>query len=257
MTILNMRFHPIPDYDANELSGKTLVMPAPNALGNLGQLAVDVLISSLSLRRVGFVSSDLVLPVCGTEVYGTEETPNTLHTSFEVYASLPDASPQLVVVQLRAPVISRKGLLFSSQFQEWVEHHKFSDVILVTGVDAGRRNDREIISQLGVLESPNGHFNISELGFLNIESRNSDSKCPVPPPGAGLSRFIIEELHRRGLPVLVVACFASEGDHTQATRLASAVYSIVHPVQDQITWKTPLSWSQLYGNAQFTKELFQ
>ncbi|KAJ3174073.1 Proteasome assembly chaperone 2 [Geranomyces variabilis] len=243
------------------LQSLSLYQPAPNSLGNLAQLAIDVLISSLGLVRIGFLSSDLVLPACGTEAYGTPgERSNELHTNFEVYGSPEGASPQIVAIQLRAPVTAKRGVQFSTQLYHWIEQAAFASVIVLTGADAGRRMDREIVgNQLCALASnaPNPLASrLAELGISTLESPPSGDR-PIPPPGGGLARFLLTEFDKSSIPMMIVACFAADGDCAQAVRLASAVFSILHPGKEQVQWKTPASWAELYGPLQFTKELFQ
>ena len=51
------------------------------SVGNVAQLAVDLLINSLQLSRVGYLSHDSILPLVGTAAYA--HTMNTLHTAAE------------------------------------------------------------------------------------------------------------------------------------------------------------------------------
>ncbi|KAJ3181764.1 Proteasome assembly chaperone 2 [Geranomyces variabilis] len=270
MTATDILFHPAAATSAQPqgsaghhalLAEKTLLLPAPNSIGNLGQLATDVLISSLGLVRIGFLSSELVLPACGTEAYGTAgERSNELHTNFEVYGSPEGASPQIVALQLRAPVTAKRGVQFSTQLFHWIEQAAFASVIVLTGADAGRRMDREIVgNQLCALTStaPNPLASrLAELGISTLEAPPSGER-PIPPPGGGLARFLLNEFDKSSISMMIVACFAADGDCAQAVRLASAVFSILYPGKEQIQWKTPASWAELYGPLQFTKELFQ
>ncbi|TPX68904.1 hypothetical protein SpCBS45565_g02813 [Spizellomyces sp. 'palustris'] len=271
MTLPYFEFYPVPGFESGKLAGTTLLMPGPNGLGNIGQLALDLLISSLDLIRVGFISSTLVLPVCGNEDYGNETAPNTLHTSFEVYQSRPSNTTSITLIQIRSPVIPKKGVLFSKSFAHWAQQMAFESVVLVTAADAGRRVDGQIRSdRLRFISTCDKHAHadrLQQLGFPKLEANEtkhawvaSDLASPIPP-GAGVSRFIFDELRDISVPLLTLIWFAIEGDNYQdALQLASAVRSLVNQGEDDSernTWKTPLSWKGLYGNAMFTKALFQ
>ena len=80
------------------LAGCTLVLPAVST-ANVGQLAVDLLISTLALPRVAYLEHDAVLPCVGNDPYVAPC--GNVATSMELYA---DASKALVVMQQRAPV---------------------------------------------------------------------------------------------------------------------------------------------------------
>eukprot|EP00959_Pyramimonas_sp_CCMP1952_P461773 9482162-Pyramimonas_sp.AAC.1 len=84
-----------------QLAGCTLVVPAVST-ANVGQLAVDLLISTLELPRVGYLEHDAVLPCVGNDPYvASSSSCGNVATCMELYA---DASKALVVMQQRAPV---------------------------------------------------------------------------------------------------------------------------------------------------------
>lgn len=54
------------------------------AVGNVGQLAVDLLVSTLNMSRVGFVHTDCLIPMAGNNPYATcKEDAEELHTPAE------------------------------------------------------------------------------------------------------------------------------------------------------------------------------
>jgi proteasome assembly chaperone 2 len=79
------------------LAGRTLVMPCVGA-GNVGQLAVDLLVATLALPRVGYAEEPHVLPCVGNAPYA-HAAGGTLATPLELYA----AADGPVVLQMRSP----------------------------------------------------------------------------------------------------------------------------------------------------------
>jgi len=79
MSAEKLRFTPSKDFDRNSLQNTVLVFPAANSIGQVGQLAVDLLISTFSLPRVGFLESPFLLPISGQNAYGT----TGISTTFE------------------------------------------------------------------------------------------------------------------------------------------------------------------------------
>lgn len=54
------------------------------AVGNVGQLAVDLLVSTLNMSRVGYMHTDCLIPMAGNNPYGTcKENAEELHTPAE------------------------------------------------------------------------------------------------------------------------------------------------------------------------------
>nr|XP_029508651.1 proteasome assembly chaperone 2 [Oncorhynchus nerka] len=80
----------------------TLIMPAIS-VGNVGQLAVDLIVSTLNMCRVGYIHTDCLIPMAGNNPYATfAENANDLSTNAEVYSS-PEL--RLAVLQIRTPII--------------------------------------------------------------------------------------------------------------------------------------------------------
>eukprot|EP01018_Ginkgo_biloba_P002858 Gb_26126 [translate_table: standard] len=71
----------------------TLILPALS-IGNVGQLAVDLLVSSLGADKVGYLDDPYVLPCVGNDAYG------------------PEAQGDLAVALEASACLSRVGLAF-------------------------------------------------------------------------------------------------------------------------------------------------
>ncbi|EDL09632.1 tumor necrosis factor superfamily, member 5-induced protein 1, isoform CRA_a [Mus musculus] len=94
-----------------DLTNFTLLMPAVS-VGNVGQLAIDLIISTLNMCKIGYFYTDCLVPMVGNNPYATEEeNSNELSINTEVY-SLP--SKKLVVLQLRSIFIKVSMLAFLS-----------------------------------------------------------------------------------------------------------------------------------------------
>ncbi|KAL6502522.1 hypothetical protein OROHE_024527 [Orobanche hederae] len=78
----------------------TLVLPALS-IGNVGQLAVDLLISSLKADKIGYLDDPNVLPCVGNDAYSPLPL-GKLALPVEAYES---SSSALTLVQQRSPVI--------------------------------------------------------------------------------------------------------------------------------------------------------
>lgn len=59
------------------------VQPAV-AVGNVGQLAVDLIVSTLNMSRVGYLHTDCLIPMAGNNPYATcKEDAEELHSAAE------------------------------------------------------------------------------------------------------------------------------------------------------------------------------
>ncbi|KAJ1410443.1 Proteasome assembly chaperone 2 [Sesbania bispinosa] len=81
----------------------TLILPALS-IGNVGQLATDLLISSMGSERVGYLDDPYVLPCVGNDAYDPFLKETLL---FLLKVLLPYESPSnaLTIIQQRSPVI--------------------------------------------------------------------------------------------------------------------------------------------------------
>lgn len=63
----------------------SLLLPQPAvAVGNVGQLAVDLIVSTLNMSRVGYMHTDCLIPMAGNNPYSTcKEDAEELHTPAE------------------------------------------------------------------------------------------------------------------------------------------------------------------------------
>ncbi|XP_032875315.1 proteasome assembly chaperone 2 isoform X2 [Amblyraja radiata] len=127
---------------AVNLRGLVLVMPVVS-VGNVGQLSVDLIISTLGLPRVGYIHSDGLVPVVGNDPYATtSENSSEMCTSCEVYAS---ADRKLAVLQIRSPIVQGKQRSFRQQILSWIKENEFSRVVVLSSSFAHHRVDQQLV----------------------------------------------------------------------------------------------------------------
>ncbi|KAF7471761.1 Hypothetical predicted protein [Marmota monax] len=124
-----------------DLTGFTLLMPAVS-VGNVGQLAIDLIISTLNMHKIGYFYTDCLVPIVGNNPYATEEDNSTeLSTNAEVY-SLP--SKKLVALQLRSIFIKYKSKSFCEKLLSWVQSSGCAKVIVLSSTHSYQRNDLQL-----------------------------------------------------------------------------------------------------------------
>ncbi|XP_023580584.1 proteasome assembly chaperone 2 [Trichechus manatus latirostris] len=241
---------------APELTGFTLLMPAVS-VGNVGQLAIDLIISTLNMFKVGYFYTDCLVPMVGNNPYATtEENSTELSINTEVY-SLP--SRKLVALQLRSIFIKYKSKSFCEKLLSWVKNSNCARVIVLSSSHSYHRSDLQLRSTpFRYLLTPSMQKSVqNKIKSLNWEEMEK-SQCI---PGISVGEYSIISFVCcsccREIPMAVLLKFVSEGDNIpDALGLVEYLnewLQIIKPCMDDSTvsalpWKIPSSWRLLFGS---------
>ncbi|XP_037548770.1 proteasome assembly chaperone 2 [Nematolebias whitei] len=243
--------------------GFTLVMPAV-AVGNVGQLAVDLIVSTLNMSRVGYVHTDCLIPMAGNNPYvSCKEDAEELHTPAEVYAA---AELKLAVLQIRAPVVQTKSKKFCQLLVSWIKASGFSRTVVLSSSHAYQRDDQQLQgTPLRYLATPSllkvSADALNELGWREMERvppfpgvKDADAQPRLCIPGGGVTKGLYADSCTEDLPLAVLLLFCSEGDNvpdafTLVNHLNDWLCLLDNPSQQSRSkWKIPTSWSLLFGS---------
>lgn len=240
----------------------TLVMPAV-AVGNVGQLAVDLIVSTLNMSRAGHIHTDCLIPMAGNNPYATcKEDAEELHTPAEVYTA---AELKLAVLQIRAPIIQTKAKRFRQLLVSWIKSSGFSRTVVLSSSHAYQRDDQQLQgTPLRFLATPSllkGSADaLKELGWKEMErvaafpgmtDANMEPRLCIP--GGGISKGLYTDSCTADLPLAVLLLFCSEGDNIpDAFALVNHLNDWLHLLDthspEPNKWKIPTSWSLLFGS---------
>jgi len=257
----------------------TLIMPVVS-VGNVGQLAVDLLVSTLQPRKVGFFYDAAFWPIVGNDPYSAPgSTQGDIVTCCEVY-EIPDA--KTVLVQQRVPIIKYRRFDFRRKLMAWIKKNKFGKVVLLSSSNANSRIDSQLEgSKLRYLCTPAvDEATLNQLrGKLNWKLLERRVALPTPSsvqlqtelkgaeptqvfiPGGGITKKVFLECAKEQIPLVVLMLFVSEGDGvTDALAMAAYLNEWLQVVQiaklrdgnDSVrwkAWKVPPSWKLLFGNS--------
>ena len=109
------------------------------SIGNVGQLAVDVLLSSVS-PKPEFVSSiyhPSIIPVVGTDPLNLKS--DQLMTACQLYKTENEA-----ILQLRSGLLGGQRDLFLNDLINWIGAKKFAKVVILTSTTSDERLDNQI-----------------------------------------------------------------------------------------------------------------
>lgn len=126
------------------LAGYTLLLPSLG-LGNVGQLALDLLLNTLAptgaARHVATLPSAFVEPVVGAHPFDAPLGPRAMTTAVELYAV---DGAKLAILQQRAPAVEGLHELWALQVARLAAAARVGRVVCVGGVDAALRGDAEL-----------------------------------------------------------------------------------------------------------------
>ncbi|XP_003219766.1 proteasome assembly chaperone 2 isoform X2 [Anolis carolinensis] len=247
-----------------DFKGCTLLMPAVS-VGNVGQLAVDLVISTLGMSKVGYFYTDCLVPMIGNNPYATtEDNATELCINAEVYAA---PSKELVVIQLRSPFIKNKYRPFCQTILAWVKSCEFAKIVLLSSSHAYQRNDQQLHgTSLRYLLSPTVEKMIGDI-MERLSGKELEQVAAFPGvndddkvfyvPGGGITKLLFTESCSEGIPMVVLLKFCSEGDNIpDALALVDYLNEWLHltTLQNESStlkssrWKIPSSWKLLFGS---------
>ncbi|XP_039381069.1 proteasome assembly chaperone 2 isoform X1 [Mauremys reevesii] len=248
-----------------DFEGFTLLLPAVS-VGNVGQLAVDLVIFTLDMPKVGYFYTDCLVPMVGNNPYAAaEENSAELSINAEVY-SLP--SKKLVVLQIRSPFVKNKYRSFCQTLLSWVKSSRCAKVILLSSSHAYQCDDQQLHgTPLRYLLSPAiqktagelmQRLNWKEMEKVAAYPGVNDTDMVLRIPGGGITTLLFSESCSNGIQMAVLLKFCSEGDNIpDALALVNYLNEWIQLVKSEqksdapatpSQWKIPHSWRLLFGS---------
>ncbi|CAH9126157.1 unnamed protein product [Cuscuta epithymum] len=256
----------------------TLLLPALS-IGNVGQLAVDLFVSSLSAHRVGFIDDPNVLPCVGNDAYSATP-PGQLALPLEVYES---CSSGLSILQQRSPVLKGMMVPFAKNLANFAAASRIQHVVLLSSLDFGRWQSIDMSSGLQTYYLSGSNIDGKEdecerLGFKRLKEYNPSQRMwkylsnlieasdleekELPYEELGDEDYIASLpfaalfscFKAKGMKVTCLFCYCSEGDNIpEAFHLAEAASQILRLPAKSFQgneggkWIVPFSWKSVYG----------
>lgn len=223
------------------------------SVGNIGQLAVDLLISSLSnTKKAGYLISPLVQPVVGHDAF--VQNSNELSMSCELYEN---KNAKLVIFQQRAPLFKGKRNQFVQLLQDFIMEEKFRETICLTSSHAYERLDSQLIGPqsryLAVNSLPKESLEWKTLEKRIDHNRNesfekNDQSLDYFIPGGGVAQKFFKSCKENSVNAYVLIVFAHEGNNIpEAFQLVNYLNEWKEYLGKTSSWRIPISWKYLYG----------
>ena len=98
------------------LTGATLMMPAIS-VGNIGQLAMDILVTTLKAKKLASCYHPSMLPLVGPDPYDT--TSDDLMMACDIYKPTTISNANLILMQIRSAIAPNKNNEFLDDLIAW------------------------------------------------------------------------------------------------------------------------------------------
>jgi PAC2 family len=154
----------------------TLIVPAVT-VGNIGQLAVDLLMTVPAATHIGRLHAPDLLPVaCPSPLTPAHRT--AFVAAVEVYT----LSPSLLFLQQRSPPAPGHAAAYASALAKWARSAGCQRIVILASANAAGRRDPQLLSSLS--ESPTLRIRYAATavartqGGLAVEAR---SRCKFRP----------------------------------------------------------------------------
>ncbi|XP_053615998.1 proteasome assembly chaperone 2 [Plodia interpunctella] len=229
--------------DESELSEYTLIVPSV-AVGNVGQLACDLLISSLDMKKIASLYSPALIPVLGYDPYDLNS--DNLSSCCEIYKS---SSRNLVVLQLRAPLVYKYARSYLEDIVQKFQEKGIKDVIILTSSYAHEKKHiltspfRYIASETSPHKSKIKTLNWQEHEFVDTS---------VKIYGGGFASLLYDICLNNSVPCLILYKYSSEGDNIpdayEMINYLSSIVTLFSQKSDVVSQLVqPVSWKLLFG----------
>ncbi|EJD03294.1 uncharacterized protein FOMMEDRAFT_86396 [Fomitiporia mediterranea MF3/22] len=234
------------------LTSKTLIVPVVS-VGNVSQLAADLLISTFELEQIGVFDPQDLVPVIGAREDGAG-----VSTPLELYGK---DGKDILVIQQRSPVLKSRKAAFSTSLLAFIQENNIGAVLYLTGVDLTNRSDAQMLSPTYMFSAANSPAldtsPISLIKQLPTYKFESSERSPTPSPsipfipGGGLTRRLlalssspssISKSNKKPIPSAAILQFVLEGDNRADAEFFAGVVARILKLQVE-QWRQPPSWS--------------
>ncbi|KAJ4962566.1 hypothetical protein NE237_022505 [Protea cynaroides] len=257
----------------------TLILPALS-IGNVGQLAVDLLVSSTRADKIGYLDDPLVLPCVGNDAY--EPVPRgLLALPLEAYDSPSNA---LTLIQQRSPVVKGMMVEFAKNLANFAASTGKKHVTVLSSLDSGKRQKLDVLSEtqiyyLSTANNDGSDNDCERIGWKRLHEYNPVQRSWKYLDDLAKGDSLLEDnlsiedelghedyfpslpfaaifscCKAKGLKVTCILCYCSEGDNIpDSLLLAEAACKLLGPGSDSFRgnegggWVIPLSWKTVYG----------
>lgn len=214
-------------------------------VGNVAQLTVDLLISTLQMDKVATVWHPSIVPIIGPKAFQHDTTKIT--TSCELYAS---TEKRLAAFQIRSPLVAATMMEFFNELIDYLKSKKIAKLILLTSSYA---YEQHFIGTNPFAVVVNDAFKIAPAEKGAVERMEWKEFQGDVIHGGGYVKQLMSVASRNDIPTLTLFKYVSEGDNsmdavTLLDELNAGFKIIERDAGGKLNIVFPISWKSLFGN---------
>ncbi|KAB0790469.1 hypothetical protein PPYR_15158 [Photinus pyralis] len=220
-----------------DVTNFALVIPSV-AVGNVGQLTIDMLITSYHFKKYATVWHPAIIPTAGGDPFF--EDPVAVSTACELFVH---EDLQLVVMQIRSGLESNLALSFIQNLKTALTPFHFKQVIILSSAFAYELHN-----------VTSSHFryvsddNVTRFQDLNVPRLEKDADGEYTIYGGGYATSLYNSL-RDSYSCTILFKYTSEGDNRpDAFEMLKILCNYLQFSPTTTTIVYPNSWKYAFGN---------
>ncbi|KAJ6634740.1 Proteasome assembly chaperone 2 [Pseudolycoriella hygida] len=227
-------------YKKCDISGYTVLLPSIG-VGNVAQLSIDLLISSLKMEKIATVWHRSIVPIIGPKAF--QHDTDKITTSCELYISY---AKKIVAFQIRSPIVAATMMEFFNELIDILKLERVEKLVLLTSSYAYEQH----------FVGTNPFAMIANDAFKNAEKnairRWSEYQGDIIH-GGGYAKQLMSVASDKSIPCLILFKYVSEGDNSgDAVSLLEELnysFDFMEKSDDgKLNVILPISWKSLFGN---------
>lgn len=222
-----------------DLNGYTLIVPSVS-VGNVGQLTIDLLITTYNFKKVATFWHPGIIPTVGADPFDDDNS--ELCTACELYAN---EDLKIATLQLRSSIEFNLALSFFREFKAFVTSSKFGRIFILTSSFAHLLNDPTAIYYY---LSNDGNQTILEQMEFKLLKPTFNERYIVEGSGYGVKLY---EILKESAQCTLLVKYVSEGDNrNDAVTMLSKLQNLITSLKsDKSPLRCPNSWNFVFGNS--------
>ncbi|GFY73173.1 proteasome assembly chaperone 2 [Trichonephila inaurata madagascariensis] len=233
------------------LENYTLILPSIS-VGNVGQLAVDLLLNNLNVKKAAYVNHPSIIPMVGADPFKSECL--ELTTSCQLYVC---EENKIAIIQHRAPLVTAKIPSYITFLASFIKDQKVKRTILLASSFSEFFTFDDLkgvpIHYLTATCDADTDDAFKAFGWKKFAlPSNVESSEFSTIPGGGIAKLFIEKCEKEAIPLVALILICSEGNnYPEAFRTIECLNKWLLLKEDMAAgkWQTPFSWKLPYGSA--------